>query len=245
MLNIFRLGIQSVAEFIERGAVGARPTAELKQACDLRIVAWMPGSVQVGLRLPDVAPAISEEVREEAKQALNLYLKAATWIGSDDDTSQFENEVPDPKQRQLLLNQVARLVPRPQGGVESVELFGRAVPRGTVKLHRELRKRIREAIQETVKKVVQDEPVFIEGFLREIDLDNRTFIIRNPDLPNETRCEIPKDSDDLLDIAKEGLDHKVLVIGNRQKDPTRRLTFPLQVLEIEVLGKLLEEPILS
>jgi hypothetical protein len=132
-------------------------------------------------------------------------------------------------------------VPRPHGGVESVELFGRAVPKGAVKLHRESRGRIRKAIQETVKNVVEEELVLIEGFLREIDLDNRTFIIRNPDLPNETRCEISKDSDDLLDIAKEGLDHQVLVVGNRQKDPTRRLTPPLLVLEIEVLGKSIEE----
>lgn len=53
LLDILRRGVQSVAEFMQRGAVGNRPTASLKEACDLRIVDWLPGSVQVGLRLPE------------------------------------------------------------------------------------------------------------------------------------------------------------------------------------------------
>lgn len=242
MLDTLRRGVQTVAEFLEKGVVSTRPTAAIKQACDLRIVAWMPGSVQVGLRLPEVD---LEEVGEEAQKALGLYLRAATWVGSEDDSANLESDLPDPHQRRLLLSQVERLVPRPQGSVESVELFGRGMPRGPVKLKRESRARVRQAIERTVKEslVVQEELVTVQGILREIDLDQRTFIIRNPEAPtpSETRCSIPPESSDLLEIARDGLDHEVVVVGNRQIDPTKRQSHPLRVHEIEVLGKPSEE----
>lgn len=66
--------------------------------------------------------------------------------------------------------------------------------------------------------------------------DGRSFIIRDPDqTEKETRCEIHVEADDLLEIAKDCLDHAVIVRGSQRKDPTRRKMSPLQVREIEVL----------
>ena len=240
MLDLLRRGVQTVAELLQRGAVGARPTAEIKQACDLRIVGWMPGSVKVGLRLPMVSPASmfeESDIAAQARRALRLYLQTAAWAGSEDDASLLENEIPDAEQRRLLLNQVARLIPRPRGGVEIVELSGREVKQKSVRLQRDSRKRVREAISRTV----EEEMMNVEGILREIDLDNRTFIIRNPDASSETRCAIAPEADDLLEIAKDALDHRVAVSGTRQKDPGRRQATPLQVREIEVLEQALDE----
>src|SRR6266404_5638381 len=85
MLDVLRVGVQAVAEFLSRGAMGIRPTAQIKDACDLRITAWVPGSVKVGLRLPEIDPTLPQEIRYEAERALNLYLQTATWVASEDD----------------------------------------------------------------------------------------------------------------------------------------------------------------
>jgi hypothetical protein len=238
MLDVLRVGVQAVAEYLNRGAVGIRPTAQIKDACDLRITAWVPGSVKVGLRLPEVDPSLFPEVRDEAEKALRLYLKTATWVASQDDDTTLETEIPDSIERRLLLNQVERLVPRPHGGIEYVELFGKTMPRGAVQLRRESRERVRSAIERTLRQaIVALELVTEEGVLREIDLDQRTFIVRKPGQIPEIRCAIGSDADDLLEIAKEGLDHRVRVVGNRQTHPTKRQSLPLQVHEIEILGE--------
>src|SRR6266496_4398900 len=64
MLDVLRVGVQAVAEFLSRGAMGIRPTAQIKDACDLRITAWVPGSVKVGLRLPEIDPTLPQEIRQ-------------------------------------------------------------------------------------------------------------------------------------------------------------------------------------
>jgi hypothetical protein len=236
MLELLRRGVQSVAEFLQRGAVGARPTADMKQACDLRIVGWMPGSVQVGLRLPEPLSTSQEGFRlaDQAREAFKLYLEAASWIGSEQDNASLEQRIPDAEQRRLLLRQVARVVPRPRGATEVVELSGRGLPQGPARLRRESRARIRAA----VSTITLQELARADGLLREIDLDERSFIVRTPDgAGNETKCEIPTGADDLLEIAKDALDHPVVVRGTRLTDPTRRKVHPLQVLEIEVLDR--------
>lgn len=240
MLDILRLGVQSVAEFIQRGIVGARPTASLKEACDLRIVGWMPGSIQVGLRLPEIS---SEEPgvpgpSEQAREALALYLDAASWVGSEADPIELERAIPDPERRRLLLNQISRLVPRPRGAAETVELFGRRVTRGPIQLQRSSRQRVRTALAQTIR----EELVTARGLLREIDLDGRSFIVRDPhEVGKETRCEISPEADDLLEIAKASLDHPVEVSGTQRRDPTRRKAYPLQVREIEVLDQTVDD----
>lgn len=233
LLDLLRRGVQTVAEFLQRGAVGARPTADMKYACDLRIVAWMPGSVQVGLRLPEIAGEAQDStaLHEQAKRAMRMYLDVASWVASEDELAVLEHTIPEGEQRRLVLNQISRIVPRPRGATQRVELWGRALT-GPIALQRSAHLRIRNAIFHAI----QEDLVTVQGLLREIDLDGRSFRVRDPDgVGSETRCEVSGDSDDLLGIAKEALDHAVVVRGTRKADPTRRKIYPLQVLEIEVL----------
>lgn len=235
MIDIFRVGVQTVAELVFRGVVGTRPTGDLKNACDFRIVGWQPGSVRVGLRLPDDSPALFEDATPsaQARRALDLYLKVAAWVGSDESGELLEKTIPDPDQRRLVLNQVARLVPRPRGGLESVELSGTSAGQTNARLHRESRERIHNAISLALR----EQHVEARGILRQIDLDARTFTIRDFEGPLETRCVIADEDDALLEIAKDSLDHLVIVSGTRPVDPTRHRSFALQIKEIEVLEK--------
>jgi hypothetical protein len=150
----------------------------------------------------------------------------------------LEREIPDPEQRRLVLNQVARLIPRPGGGLDFVELSGRAVSGDLVQLRKETRPRVREAILGTVR----EETVVEEGVLHEIDLDQRTSIIRDLDEGRETRCESLPEAAGLVEIAKDSLDHPGAGAGTRRKDPTRRQAFRRRVREMDVLGLDDDEP---
>ncbi len=58
VLDAFRKGIQSIAESLDSGRpLASRPTEDLRRACDLRVVALLPGSLRIALRLPDEMPA--------------------------------------------------------------------------------------------------------------------------------------------------------------------------------------------
>ena len=239
LLDILRRGIQSVGEFLQRGSVGTRPTASMKEACDLRIVGWMPGSVQVGLRFPEIPRQAQESASpvEQAREALSLYLSAASIVAIGEAPEVLERAIPDPAERRVLLNQIRQLVPRPRGAAELIELSGRSVLQGTIRLDRSARERVSRALAQTIP----EELMSAQGVLREIDLDGRSFIVRDPDhTGQETRCEIGLEADDLLEIAKESLDHAVIVRGTRRKDSARRKNYPLRVQEIEIIDEVID-----
>ena len=78
ILDVFRKGVQSVAELILTGNLTTRPTAALKRSTDFRVVALAPGSLRVSVRLP----AEEGEAGRAVGRALAEYLRAAAWAGS-------------------------------------------------------------------------------------------------------------------------------------------------------------------
>jgi hypothetical protein len=234
MLRILRSGIVAIAQFSNRRSPGTLAASVIREACDPRIVAWAPGSIRIGLRLPDVA---EQQARDEAREALHLYLRAAEWVGSDAGPERFEEEVRDGEFRRLLLNQVSQLIPRPQGGLELVELTNARMGGTAISLRREGRARVRLGIERSAQTDLAEAEklITVEGVLREIDLDERTFIVRDLAAGVETRCGVPEEQDDLLAIAKQALDHRVTVIGKRGPEPYARRLRPLRVVEIEEL----------
>jgi len=236
IVELFRVGVQAVTEYLCRGVSGQRPTSEIKEACDFRIHAFAPGSVRVGLSLPYAPQELFPEVSLESKvkEALKGYLETAAWAASDEDNDVLESTITDADLRRVILLQVGRLVPRPRGKLESVELSGNLVPRPTVRMTRSARDRVRSAVQRTLQPTFE----FIEarGVLREIDLDSRTFDLRDPEQNLETRCRIPDNADDLYEIAKESLDYAIVVRGTR-KIGSKRSIQPLEVVEIDVEGR--------
>ncbi len=234
-IDHLRVGVQSVAEYLWRGIANLRPTSVIRQACDLRIVGLEPGSVRIGLSLPELDPELfpDEGVERTVQEAFDLFIRTASWAASDDDVTALEAVAPDDGLRRVVLNQVARLVPRPRGQLEVVELSGRKVRRGNVQLRRAARDRLRTAVEQTIR----EEKVTASGVIREIDLDGRTFVVRDLGGSDETRCAIAPEADELLQIAKDSLDYRVTVIGYRKVDPQRRQAFPLTVVDIEVDGR--------
>jgi hypothetical protein len=185
ILDALRKGVESAAEFLLTGGLTTRPTAALKRASDFRIVALAPGSLRVGIRLPDGDE--DEDVSKATHAALDDYLKVAAWAGSEMEDGALERLVPDSRRRAVLLTELARLVPRERGQVDLVELSGRLVSaRGpAVSLTRPSHERINRAIDRASTEKVETHV----GDLREIDLDEFAFILRNtgPDA-GQVRC---------------------------------------------------------
>ena len=228
-LDALRKGITTVAEYLATGQLAMRPTTDLKDACDLRIVGLRTGSLRVGIRLPDEEVLLfPDEKKSPPREALRLYLETASWVGSQEAEASLEKKIQDPKVRRLVLNAVKNFIPRQRGSVDSIEISGREVPEGrVVKLSKVVLKRIEDAIDGMTSESVQS---FV-GDLREIDLDKRTFILRNTLQRQDISCEF---EEDLLSIAKEALDRKVNVTGARRLQKVRR-DLPLRVTRIEVL----------
>jgi len=233
MLDVLRKGVQAVTEVIATGSLGTRPTSDLKRACDLQLVALVPGSLRVGLRLPSDDLLLFDDATRLASLAsagLDKYLSVAEWAGSKENESVLDQMGLDAPIRRTVLAQLARLVPRERGDVSTVELSGRRV-RSTepIRFVRATRRKLNAAIDSTV----EERPEVFQGFVREIDLDKRSFILRHPENPTEYRCEF---DESLLETAKKALDCSVEVAGTRAVAEHRRSTAPLKVTRLEVLG---------
>jgi hypothetical protein len=230
-LDAFRKGVQTVVEFDQAGHLATRPTKELKNACDLQVAALMPGSLCIGIRVPD---GIQLDLSDSAEphpvmRALKQFLAVAGWIASDSPPEALQQLITDAQKRRLLLNAIKPFVPRPRGDVESVEVSGRIVPAGNViRLTRQSHHRINTAIDQIAAEQVETH----SGDLREIDLDGLSFILRNAEDVHEVRCVF---EEDLLETAKEALDRRVQVTGSRRVEPGRRASPALRVIRLEIL----------
>jgi len=233
----FRKGVQAATEWSLNKGLSTRPTKAIKQACDLRVMSLQPGSVQVGIRLPDPPRGTERdpELEQAAESSLRHYLTVASWAGSGADLSQLDEGVPDPELRRLLLTEVKRFIPRPRGDVDVVELSGRLLQGRRTRLTREAHTRIDKAI-DTSRRVVPERYV---GELREIDLDRLTFRLRHLEgtgegsAPFEIPCEFPEE---LRASAVEALDRRVEIAGERPASVGRASrSVPLRVARLVIL----------
>lgn len=231
----FRKGVQMAAEYLQAGMVSSRPTQALKRACDFRIVALQPGSIRVGLSLPQQAePGEMEEVvpRELVTRALDEYLVVADWVASTRTEEEMARTTEDTELLSILLREVSRMAPPPRGEVDAVEFRGRAVPKAELRLTRGSYDRARKALDRTMAWM----PMKLVGDLREIDLDKRTFTLRNLEGGGqEVPCRVGVP---ILPLAIAALDHRVEVRGAQALKAGRKTKQPLvEVRWLAILGE--------
>lgn len=229
-LDGFRKGVQAVAAYDLRGTVqGGRRPGALQKACDFEMIALRAGSLRVGVRLPDFAqPALPGLDLTTVRTAFDSFVRAATWADSEENADALESAISSSERRRVVLNAVKTFLPRPRGDVDCLEISGRSIPnRRTIRLTGETHSKIDQAIDRTLREQVESRI----GELREIDLDNKSFILRNVEPEG---LDLPcKFEDDLIETAKQALDRRVSVTGVRRE---RRLGYhPLRVSRLEVL----------
>ena len=229
-LDSLRRGVQAFAEYQQTGHVAGRPTKKIKDDCDFEIIALQPGSLRVGIQVPtdDEHPMFDPEDRPVIK-SLRIFLQVAEWISTNGNEAQLNNLLPDPTERKILLNAVKAFLPRKRGDVEFVEMSGRYAPSiDAITLRRDSHAAVDRALDSTS----QVEVVEYKGDLREIDLDNLTFKLRNIDDVTEVRCKFDAS---LLDTAKEALDRHVAVSGSLTKVAGGRNLSSLTVIRLDIL----------
>lgn len=237
-LDSFRRGVQAIAESTRSGRFGFRPTDELKRACDFRLVELEPGSLQIGLRVPEEGRGQGDLFGGEdvgiATKALREFLAGAEWVASGASVEELATRFGEPRHRRHVLRALKPFVPRPRGEVESVELYGRSVPSDRrITLTRGAGARIEAAFEVAL---AGREERFV-GDVREIDLDRRTFRLRNVEGLGELVCMY---SPEMAAAAKGALEKRVAVVGVRQPDQQGEVSNRVELEEIGTPGELSE-----
>lgn len=91
-IDSVRTGIEALAAFPGLSPYGPFAPVDLAAACDLRIIGWMPGKLEVGLMLPELIPPVFDEgsVHAQARRALKVYLRAVYWVGAPAEGDRLE-----------------------------------------------------------------------------------------------------------------------------------------------------------
>lgn len=225
-LDALRKGVQVSAELTSRGKYTA---SALRKMCDMKVVAMLPGSLRVGVRIPQEDILRAEHALVE-KSVVNLF-EVAAWVGSHEPEEKLESKVRDRRKRRLLLNALKPLIPRDPNTVAAVEISGRLVQVGSEISAVVLTQKSNERINHAIDNTTQSKTVSFSGQLREIDLDKMSCILRS-DSEGSMRCIF--DDEPLFSQAKGALDKKVIVAGT--KSTRGKIDSPLHVTRLEVSG---------
>jgi len=235
-LNEFKLGVQRIAEYSERSVIrdAGRPMQELRDLCNFR-VRVASGSVRIGVIFPsqyEQTTVTGDVIRNPAKEAVRTMLSAISWADGASRMKDLERLLPDATTRVLVLHELSRIGPRKGGEISSVEFRGRMLSdrRTGVLLNERSIGRIINAFDDWISPTTVRET----GVLREIDLDQNRFILRNrPDGKKELRCMFAEDAEE---EAKNAIDKHVQVMGTLHYDRKGR-PHHLEVSQISVSGR--------
>lgn len=228
-LDTLRKGVQSIATSLSTGRSIGRPSNELHLACDFEVARFAEGSFEVGVRLPE--PEQSDlfpvQAHEAARHALHEFLVAANWAASSLPLNEeIEQLLPEAKARRIALRAIKQFVPRRDGGISFVELSGADVPSGN-RIH--LSPDASRAIDHALSEAIDEKEEVVEGEIREMDLDKRTFRLRNVSGQADVPCKF---GEDLAPVAAGLLGKRVVVIGLRREGESGPRG-PLVVTDIE------------
>ena len=193
-LSNFRAALQAIAAFVTRGEIPGkgRLPQSISLSSDFRFVGAASGSVRLKLNLPEPQTLFPELDREPVERSLQLLLETVEWVGSLRQVDELGNQIKDDRLLRLLLSQVQRVAPSPNGVINRVEFFGRLVkPDMRHVLSRRSVNRIRDAVDAISAKSIK---VVEEGRLRSVDVDSGVFQLRQrPNDQPDLRCKIPRE----------------------------------------------------
>jgi hypothetical protein len=186
---------------------------ELPREIDLGLSSFAQGSLYLGFSLPEPDPGYlaleGDPLFEASRQALSTLGAVTEHINETNAYELIQREFADPKLRDAALSAVGQLAPSGRRGVSTIEIGGRAVPRGAWRLLTpETRLQVRAWLEQPV---VSRETREFRGRVRAVDLDLRRFDLRRvgENLP-DLRCIYPAELDAR---AKQWLDATVVVRG--------------------------------
>lgn len=192
-LNNFHAALQSIAVFVASGELpgNGRLPQSISRSSDFRFVGAASGSVRLKLNLPEPQTLFPQLDMEPVERSLQLMLETIEWVDSVKQVDELGDRVRDDRLLRLLLTQVQRVAPSPNGAIHRVEFFGRLVKSDMRHvLSRRSANRIRDAVDTIAAKSAA---VVEEGKLRSVDMDSGVFQLRQrPNDQPDIRCRLPR-----------------------------------------------------
>jgi hypothetical protein len=209
---------------------------DLPREIDLGLSSFALGSLYLGFSLPEPAPGYvvleGDPLFAASRQALTTLGAVTQHINEPNAYDLIRREFSDPKLRDAALSAVGQLAPSGRRGVSSVEIGGRALPKGKWRLLTpDTRRQVKSWLEQPV---VSNEIVELRGRVRAVDLDLRRFDLRRIDEGNlpDLRCIYPSAFDA---PAKKWLDATVVVRG--QVETYQGAARLLQVQSVEEMDR--------
>lgn len=231
-LNDFKLGIQTIALYLSQDKIKevGRPIEEIRKLCNFKATI-LPGSLRIGVTFPAYQTQMTlfdKSIQNPVRESIDKILEAAYWAVSKDSKT-IEKLFSNEKERKLILSQLNKISPKSDGEISDVEFKGTMVSKGYIKLNVQSTDRIKKAIVKTVP----PEEIIAEGVIREIDLDEEHFYLRErPNNESSIRCQY---EESLKENAIEGLDKRVRVVGTLICDNLNKPRY-IDVTDIDILG---------
>ena len=184
-----RKALKDVLEFVLDKERGGRPDDHFRASYDLPVQAMAFRSFEISFGQPS---SLFDD--GAVRKSVKLLAEGLKWASQDGTEPLLctSNE-----ERAALLGALARLTPPSTGAIQRIEIGGKWIPHGVVRLGRNSSKKVRAEIKRSRTSRI----VTHEGWLGELDKDRLSFILRAADSKVETRGTF---GEDLLD---EMLDH--------------------------------------
>lgn len=229
-LNNFKLGTQRIAEYLESKTIRevGRPKEEIRRFSNFK-VKILPGSLRIGLSFPSPGKQMLLDLETNPnliEDSVKKILDGISWVVGVDNR-ELEEIFPNPEERYLILNQIDKISPKPDGEISSIEFRGRFLKNRELYLSPNHSNKIKNAMY----KSIPPQNVVEEGDSREIDLDKRRFYLRNrSNGKKDIQCLYQSE---LEDDAINGLNKRVKVMGTLHK-PEKQSEY-IKIVSINII----------
>lgn len=230
VVDAFRRGLQSLVAFrsdrISPQAYAGRRRRWIEQLCDLPLIGVQPGSMRILLGEPVAEGLFGEEDRNLLHDNLRVLSAGIRWAAEEDAQIPTELAV-DANLRHLLVKVLLNLTPPHDSPVEAIGFSGSAM--GSMGVVR-LRPSARPRLNQTLAAFDHESPTEVIGVIREVDLDKRTFTLRErPDAAPALDCEYDEASEGAI---KSLLGEPVIITGIlRTSRKTKKQTMEVESVE--------------
>ncbi|MFT9495827.1 hypothetical protein [Anaerosolibacter sp.] len=228
LLGEVRKGFQNIYAHISGHGISSKYPKSITEMCDLSLVDVFEGSLQVALQRPmDQLNLFDQIETSDFEKTVNLYFNTANLASKQASNEMLKETIPDDYLRDIAMKNVLRIIPKDPKRVSTIEIYGKLVKENIY-----LTKHSRDYIIDKIAKKQDEEVLYTyKGRIREIDLDKRSFRLRdlaNDELINEVVCII---DDNLLDDLKESLDEMAIVKGTITNETKNNKTLRVRFIE--------------
>ncbi len=196
-----RRAVKTLLDYVLVVPSEGRPREEHRALYDLPVQNFAFASFELSFGPPDEGLFPREQLREAA----GMLERGLFWASTNESgplTAETDAE------REAILRAALLLTPPQAGPITAVQVSGLWIPRGTIRLSRDSRRRVRQEL----RRVDSERVVSYTGRIGELDIDNLSFILRDVEDGQDRRGVFEENVlDDMMSFFAES--HRVAVAG--------------------------------